>query len=149
MPILCDGLFIALEIITMNKEAGELIAILFLSREVAHRAHLAANGNGSYAAHIALNDFYDDVVENGDSIAEAIQGEYVELLTIPFISPFTLNTLNKDVYGNALAELKMHKEWIDTNRYVAIPKEKTPIHNLIDEAVHIYETLIYKLSFLK
>ena len=48
-----------------------LIAHLFLARELAHRAHLKATGPGSDAAHRALRDFYDEIVEKADAIAEA------------------------------------------------------------------------------
>lgn len=39
---------------------ARLIAILFLSREVAHRAHLNTK---SYAQHMALGSFYDDIID--------------------------------------------------------------------------------------
>ena len=50
---------------------GELIAILFLAREIAHREHLKTR---SFAAHMALNEFYNDIVERADAIAESYQG---------------------------------------------------------------------------
>lgn len=124
---------------------GELIALLFLSREIAHRAHLRANGPGSYAAHVALNDFYDDIVDIADSITEKYQGEYGILLEIPFLE----DDSEGDVYENILSTLKKHKSWIDTNRYNVCPKEKTAIQNEIDSAVNIFNEAIYKLSFLK
>lgn len=129
----------------MNEKAGQLVALLFLSREVAHRAHLRANGPGSYAAHIALNDFYDGIVEHADSITEALQGEYQQLLDIPFLE----DDSEGDIYEGILDTLKRHKSWIDNNRYEAVPRDKTAIHNLIDEAVHTYQTVLYKMTFLK
>jgi len=33
---------------------GQFIAVLFLARDLAHRAHLAATGPGSFAKHEAL-----------------------------------------------------------------------------------------------
>lgn len=130
----------------MNQElAGQLVGLLFLSRDVAHRAHLRANGVGSYAAHIALNDFYDDVVGHADSIAEAFQGEYGVLLEVPFLEDDT----EGDIFDVVATTLRRHKNWIDQNRYDVIPKEQTAIQNLIDEAVHSYQTVLYKLKFLK
>ena len=52
----------------------ELIALLFLAREIAHREHLKTR---SFAAHMALNEFYTGIIENADAIAEAYQGQRV------------------------------------------------------------------------
>jgi hypothetical protein len=126
---------------------GDLIALLFLSREQAHRAHFKAQGNGSYAAHVALNDFYDAIIDNADTITEKYQGEFGVLIDIPFLEPSDASVA--DVYGTILAELKAHKGWIDQHRYEVCPKEKTAIQNLIDESLELYQEVIYKLSFLK
>ncbi len=50
---------------------GRLIALLFFARDVTHREHLKTT---SYAQHVALNEFYEAIVGNADSIAEAYQG---------------------------------------------------------------------------
>jgi hypothetical protein len=49
------------------------ISLLFLARDVAHREHLRTR---SFAAHIALNDFYHEIIEQADGITEAYQGSY-------------------------------------------------------------------------
>ena len=36
---------------------GQFIAVLFLGRDLAHRAHLRTTGPGSFAAHEALGEF--------------------------------------------------------------------------------------------
>ena len=126
---------------------GDMIALLFLSREQAHRAHFKASGIGSYAAHVALNDFYDNIIDIADSIVEKYQGEFGVLIDIPFLEPSDAS--QADVYGTILAELKAHKGWIDKYRYEVCPKDKSAIQNLIDEAVSVYEEAIYKITFLK
>jgi hypothetical protein len=115
-----------------------LIAHLFLARELAHRAHLRTR---SYAEHIALGDFYASIVDHADAIAEAWQGKTGELLTIPFLSG--------DPEAEILETLKKHVEWIAVARYVAAPRDDTPIQNLIDGAVEAYLSTIYKIQFLK
>ena len=45
-----------------------LISLLFLARDLAHREHLRTK---SFAQHMALNTFYNEIVENADAIAEA------------------------------------------------------------------------------
>lgn len=126
---------------------GDMIALLFLSREQAHRAHFKASGVGSYAAHVALNDFYDNIIDIADSIVEKYQGEMGVLIDIPFLEPSDAS--QADVYGTILAELKAHKGWIDQHRYEVCPNDKSAIQNLIDSAVEVYEEAIYKITFLK
>lgn len=52
---------------------GRLIAIMFLSRDVAHREHLRTQ---SYAQHMALGSFYEGIIDRADAIAEAYQGRH-------------------------------------------------------------------------
>lgn len=118
----------------MNK----LIALLFLARDVAHREHLKTR---SYAAHVALNDFYHDIVEKADAIAEAYQGGYDLIKNIEILGDKTTDNIE--------TFLKDHVKWIDNNRYKACDKDDTTIQNLIDEAQEVYLTALYKLRFLK
>lgn len=115
---------------------GELVALLFLARDLAHREHLRTR---SFAAHSALNDFYHDIVEKADAIAEAWQGEN-DLIEIPM--------LDSSVKGDIIKIMQEHVAWIKANRYKAAPKDDTPIQNLIDEAVETYLSTLYKLRFL-
>jgi hypothetical protein len=66
----------------MEKEAlAKMIGIMFMSRTYTHMAHLKTS---SYAAHKALNGFYDGIVGKADGLAEAVQGKYGKL-DIPFV----------------------------------------------------------------
>lgn len=125
---------------------GELIALLFLARDLAHRAHLKVSGPGSYAAHGALGDFYGAIPGLADSIAEAYQGATETLLEIPLLD----GELPAGFSSGAqfIPVLREHLEWIKANRYSAVPREETAIHNIIDEAVALYQSTIYKLRFL-
>lgn len=123
----------------------ELIATLFLSREFAHRRHLAVTGPGSYAAHVALGAFYESIVENADTIAEAYQGRHGLMDEIPYLS---CPTGKKTIAATATwLEGQMHK--IEEMRYDACPKSDTAIQNLIDEAVATYLSVLYKLRNLE
>ena len=115
-----------------------LIAHLFLARELAHRAHLRSR---SYAEHVALGEFYGAIVDHADTITEAWQGRTGELLSIPLLS----GSIDQPI----LDVLKAHVDWIASARYVAAPRDDTPIQNLIDGAVEAYLSTIYKLTFLK
>lgn len=115
----------------------DLIAHLFLARELAHRAHLRTR---SYAQHMALGAFYDAIVDAADTLAEAYQGRFGLMGTIP--------VLTGDPEAPILDALKAHVDWIASQRYRAVAMEDTAIQNLIDEAVAVYLSAIYKLENL-
>jgi hypothetical protein len=117
---------------------GQLIAILFLSRELAHREHLRTK---SYSQHVALNTFYDEVVDRADAIAEAYQGRYGIIDKIPL--------LDNDMAGSIDMVLEKQLDAVEKLRYTAVEKSDTTIQNLIDEAVALYLSTLYKLRYLK
>ena len=55
---------------------SKILELLFMSRTMAHKAHLKVSGPGSYAAHAALGGYYDAIVGFADALAEAYQGKY-------------------------------------------------------------------------
>ena len=117
---------------------ARLIAIMFLSREVAHREHLNTK---SYAQHVALGSFYDTIIDNADSIAEAYQGRHGLIGKIPM--------LTESDTGDIADILEKHLGMIEKLRYTAVEKADTPIQNLIDTAVETYLSTLYKLRNLK
>jgi hypothetical protein len=120
---------------------GQLVATMFLSREMAHRAHLAATGVGSFSKHMALGEFYPAIIEIADSITEAYQGRH-SLIEIPYLEA-------PEDYNKIIEILEKHLEDIEGLRYAAVDKKDTPIQNLIDEAVGIYLSALYKLKNLE
>jgi len=117
---------------------ARLIAILFLSREVAHRAHLSTT---SFSQHMALGTFYDDIIDNADAIAEAYQGRNGLIGKIPM--------LTETDTGDIADILEKHLGMVEKLRYTAVEKTDTPIQNLIDTAVETYLSALYKLRNLK
>lgn len=123
----------------------ELIATLFMSREFAHRRHLLVTGPGSFAAHSALNSFYDDIVDRADAIAEAYQGRYGLMKEIPYLAaPRGQKSIPEtaDILAAQLDE-------VEQLRYKACPKSESAVQNLIDEAVATYLSVLYKLRNLE
>jgi hypothetical protein len=108
-----------------------LISKLFEARQVAHNAHLATR---SYAAHKAMNEFYDGILEIADELAEVIQGEFglldVNIQSIPVNVDFV-------VYLKELcAMLKASGQMI--------PGVQSYHLNIIDNAI----ALSYKTAYL-
>lgn len=123
----------------------ELIATLFLSREFAHRRHLAVTGPGSFAAHSALGSFYDDIVDKADAIAEAYQGMHGLMEEIPYLA----GPAGKKSIAATATLLETHMNKVEDLRYSACDKSETAIQNLIDEAISTYLSVIYKLRNLE
>ena len=117
---------------------ARLIAILFLSRDVAHRAHLNTT---SFSQHMALGTFYDNIIDNADAIAEAYQGRNGLIGKIPM--------LTETDTGDIADILEKHLGMVEKLRYTAVEKTDTPIQNLIDTAVETYLSALYKLRNLK
>ena len=118
-------------------KASEFIGMLFLARDVAHSTHLATR---SYAKHIALGAFYDEIVELTDGFAEAYQGRH------GLIGPISLMSAKKT--NNIVEFLTNQLEEIEAGRYEICKKEDTPLQNLIDGIVELYLSTLYKLRFL-
>jgi hypothetical protein len=113
-----------------------LVARVFNTRNVAHLTHLKTK---SYAQHMALNSFYEDVVGDADAVVEAYQGAF-GLIDIPYLPAIK-------VPSNMVKHLEDEVAWIGTNRS-AIAKDLPAIENLIDTLTETYLSTIYKLKFL-
>lgn len=120
---------------------GQFIAVLFLARDLAHRAHLRTTGPGSFARHDALGDFYEGIIDLADSLAEAYQGCELVLIDIPL--------LDNEFPGEIKESLQAQLKWIKANRYKAVEKDETHLQNIIDEIVALYDRTIFKLHFLE
>lgn len=57
-------------------QIGNLLGTLMQSRNQVHIYHLQTSGPGSYAQHVALQEYYDEIVPIIDTIAESYQGKY-------------------------------------------------------------------------
>jgi hypothetical protein len=111
--------------------------MLFLARDVAHSTHLNTR---SYTKHVALNEFYDGIIDLADKFAEAYQGKY------GLIGPISLMSAKKT--GNIVEFLEDQVEDLMEMRYKVVDKECTPLQNIIDEILGLYYSTLYKLKFL-
>ena len=118
-------------------KAADFIGVLFLGRDVAHSVHLNTR---SYAKHVALQGFYEEIVELADKFAETYQGKY------GLIGGISLQPAKTT--ANIADFLQEQAEEIEANRYKVVDKDCTPLQNIIDEIMGLYYGTIYKLRFL-
>jgi chloramphenicol O-acetyltransferase len=118
-------------------KCADFIGELFLARDVAHSVHLNTR---SFSKHMALNTFYDGVIDLADKFAEAYQGRH------GLIGPISLMSAKKTT--NIIEFLEQSLKDIEDMRYEVVSKTDTPIQNIIDEIVGLYLSTLYKLKFL-
>jgi hypothetical protein len=122
-----------------NAITGQFISTLLASRTQAHIFHLQTP---SFAAHKALNEYYEEIVDIVDGIVESYQGKYGIITG----------------YGNvALQEYQSCEGIIAYFTTLCMYVEKSRqmlcqdsyIQNQIDEVVALINSTIYKFRFLK
>jgi len=118
-------------------KCADFVGVLFLARDVAHSVHLNTR---SYAKHVALNIFYDRIVDAADDFTEAYQGRH------GLIGPISLMSAKKTT--NIVEFLEDQLKEIEAVRYDVCDKSDSSLQQLIDNIVEIYLRTIYKLRFL-
>lgn len=118
--------------------AEQFVSFVLLARDATHLAHWKTK---SYSEHVALGEFYDNVLELIDGFVEQYQGYYNELMDI--------SRDKGDGKSNPIELLEYQSEWIEMKRYSICAKEETALQNTIDEILRQYQHTLYKLRFLK
>lgn len=118
-------------------KAADFVGMLFLARDVTHSVHLNTR---SFAKHMALQGFYEGIVDLADKFAEAYQGKH------GLIGPVSLMSAKKT--GNVVEFLQDQMDEIEAERYKVVDKDCTALQNIIDEIVGLYLSTLYKLRFL-
>ena len=117
--------------------AAQLIGLLFLGRNVAHSVHLNTR---SYSKHVALNTFYDEIIDRADAFAEAYQGRH------GLIGPIAIPAAKKTT--NIIDFLQGQLDDIEKCRYEVVDKSDSSLQQLIDNIIELYLSTLYKLRFL-
>lgn len=118
---------------------GQFISTLFASRTQAHIFHLQTN---SFAAHKALNEYYDEIIGIADGIAESVQGKYGIITGYSNIDLLEGNDCNEVIKYFMALEM-----YVDRARQT-MPQDSY-IQNQVDEVTALIVSTIYKLKFLK
>ena len=118
-----------------GKEAvAEIVGVMFMSRTYAHMAHLKT---GSFAKHKALNDFYDEIVDMADTLAEAGQGEWGKL-DIPYVP----------MIGDVTDPISAISEQWGKIEDLGEGCDKPYIENIVQEIEALYKKTLYLLKEL-
>jgi len=102
--------------------------------------HWRAIDEGSFAAHLALGDYYDEIGDRVDGLVESFQGRYG---IIGGFRPFT--QFREDLEW--IAYFQALRKYVETNRYNFT--QDTYIQNQVDEVVSLIESTLYKLQNLR
>lgn len=119
------------------ESVAKFVSILFSSREQAHIFHLQTS---SYAAHKALNGYYDDIVELIDSYVESYQGRYGILEGYQPATRFFEDDSAVKYFEGLLMFVDKIREDLPQNG---------ELNNTVDEIAGLISSTIYKLKFLQ
>lgn len=126
-----------------SSDISKFFSKLFESREMAHIYHLTVKGEpGSHAAHKALQEYYEDILEFIDEMIEVYQGQYGLIENYDIIDTKETKTKDKLEYFKELVE------WVKIEKKCIKP-EDTHLLNIVDEAVALMYKTIYKLTYNK
>ena len=121
----------------------DLASILLHSRTQTHVFHLRVKGKGAYAAHIALQGYYEGIIPLVDGLVEAYQGNH-ELVYFDTVDEIDNNANIENIikyFDNLLKiveKLRKHKDLVDTW-----------IQNDIDTVASLILSTKYKLENLE
>lgn len=115
---------------------GKLVMELFHARTTAHVLHLKSR---SYAQHVALQGFYEGIIDLVDGLAEAYQGEHSLIENYPpKYTPYTDPIQLMDDLRECVDECGKQFDASDSN-----------LLNTLDEIRDLIASTAYKLRFLK
>ena len=127
---------------------SNLVGTLIMSAGHMHLAHfVVGNGKeGSYAAHVALQSYYEEMPELADALAEHIlKSTYID--EYDDVSRYLIN--DSEPSATPIAYLESLKTFVSTARTALFNEEDQPVQSLIDDIVNLIEQTLYKLIRLK
>ena len=123
-------------------QANAFVSRLFHARIQTHIFHLQVQGEGSYAAHKALDDFYNGIVDITDELVETYQGKYGIIYDYA-LAPME-NFKNVDNCVQYLSSLHAYIDEKKSNIF-----KDSDLLNIIDEAKSLIKSTLYKMRFLE
>lgn len=119
----------------MEKNMATFVASLLHSATNAHFFHFSTD---SFSKHMALGEYYDEIVDLVDSLTEAYMGLYGQIKSFP------------DAYHKPTDPVKYLES---LQKFVKEARQDLPqdteLQNIVDEIADLINSTNYKLKFLK
>ena len=125
-----------------NAIIGQFVSTLFASRTQAHIYHLQTKSEGSFAAHSALNIYYNEIVELIDGLVESYQGKYGVVTGYVNVSLQEFQNCE-----GVIAYFTMLCDYVEKSRQLVA--QDSYIQNQVDEIVALIYSTLYKLRTLR
>lgn len=123
-----------------NSDFDEMVSRLLHSQTQVHVFHLGAKGSGSYAAHKALQGYYEGIDALVDGAIESFQGKYGLVTNYETYDMEKFESVKKCIsYFN------------DLNKMITVKRKSVKdsyIQNQIDTVQELLFSTVYKLKFL-
>lgn len=119
-----------------SSDVAKFVMVLMHSRTSAHLMHLQTK---SFAQHMALGSFYDEIGDLVDSFVEAYQGLHGVIDSYP--SGYTAPS------KEPVTELQSLSDTVKSMRKGLVTESQ--LQNIIDEIASLIDSTIYKLKNLK
>ena len=124
-----------------NSEFTEMVSRLLHSQTQVHIFHLGTKGNGSYAAHKALQGYYEGIDALVDGIIESYQGKH------GLVTGYDTYDISKfESVSQCISYLEDLGEMIEEKRDSV---KESYLQNQIDTIQELLYSTLYKLKFLK
>lgn len=125
------------ESIAEIKTISDFFQQLFTMRQIAHDIHLTKS---KYAAHMALDTFYKDILDIIDTLFETYQGQYGLIENYKTVIDYDSE--------NIIQTLEEYTTLIRTSARELIKSEDTHLINIVDEISALSYQTLYKLKYL-
>jgi len=123
-----------------NNDFDEMVSRLLHSQTQVHIFHLGTKGSGSYAAHKALQGYYEGIDALVDGLIESFQGKYGLVTNYETYDMDKFESVKKCIsYFNDLNKMITEKRKSVKDSY---------IQNQIDTVQELLFSTVYKLKFL-
>lgn len=119
----------------------DMVCALLHSQTQVHIFHLGVRGKGSYAAHKALQGYYEGIDALVDGIIESYQGKYGLLTNYKSFKNVSFKSIKQTI-----SYLKGLNEMIEEKRDCC---DDSFIQNQIDTVQELIFSTLYKLRFLE
>jgi len=120
-------------------KVAEFICTLLHSAVCTHIMHFQVTGEGSYAKHKALNDYYDAIPDLVDILVESMQGSYEIINGYP-------TSMDLSQFA-PLPYMELLQDYVRDNRS-NLPDD-SEIQNEVDTILNLIHSTVYKLRDLR